>query len=148
VVVDVEPPDTPAWFDPHLIGRVLRHLLENAARYTPPGRRITLASRRREGRLEFTVEDNGPGIDSSDLPFIFEKFYRGKKSGAQGKGTGMGLSIARAIVVAHGGNIEVTSQPGQGATFRFWVPLVEKQPAEGEPDPIHETEAPQSESLD
>jgi two-component system sensor histidine kinase KdpD len=132
VVISVEPPDTPAWFDPHLLGRVLRHLLENAARYTPPGSRIALAARRREGRLEFTVKDNGPGIESSDLPFIFEKFYRGKRSSAGGQGTGMGLPIVRAILAAHGGQIEVASQPGQGATFSFSVPLVEKQPAAGE----------------
>lgn len=128
VVIDIEPPDSPAWFDPHLLGRVFRHLVENAARYTPPGSRIALTSRRPEGTLEFTVQDNGPGIDSADLPFIFEKFYRGKKSSARGKGTGMGLSIARAIVSAHGGQIEVMSHAGQGTTFRFWIPLVEKQP--------------------
>ena len=128
VVISVEPPDSPAWFDPHLLGRVFRHLVENAARYSPPGSRISLTSRRREGRLEFSVEDDGPGIDASDLPLIFEKFYRGKKSAGRGKGSGMGLPIARAIVAAHGGQIEVSSQPGQGAIFRFWVPLVEKQP--------------------
>jgi two-component system sensor histidine kinase KdpD len=126
VVVEVEPPDTPAWFDPHLLGRVLRHLVENAARYAPPGSRIALTSRRRDGRLEFSVEDNGPGIEASDLPLIFEKFYRGKKSAARGKGTGMGLPIARAILAAHGGQIEVASEPGQGAAFRFWIPLVER----------------------
>ncbi len=128
VVISVDPPDTPAWFDPQLLGRVFRHLVENAARYTPAGGRIVLSSRRSEGRLEFAVEDNGPGIDASDLPLIFEKFYRGKKSAGRGKGTGMGLPIARAILAAHGGQIEVASQPGQGAIFRFWVPLVEKQP--------------------
>ena len=129
VMVTIEPPDAPAWFDPHLLGRVFRHLVENAARYTPAGGRITLTSRRCDGRLEFSVEDNGPGIDSSDLPLIFEKFYRGRKSAAGGKGTGMGLAIARAILAAHGGEISVSSQTGQGTTFRFWVPLVEKQPA-------------------
>jgi two-component system sensor histidine kinase KdpD len=136
VVVVVEPPDSPAWFDPHLLGRVYRHLLENSARYAPAGSRIALSSRRRERRLEFSVEDHGPGIDSADLPLIFEKFYRGKKGTILGKGTGMGLSIARAIVVAHGGQIEATSQPGQGATFRFWVPLVEKEPATSEAGPL------------
>jgi signal transduction histidine kinase len=133
-VIIVEPPDKPAWFDPHLLGRVLRHLLENSARYAPPGSCITLSSRRREVRLEFSVEDNGPGIDSKDLPLIFEKFYRGKKGAALGKGTGMGLAIARAIVVAHGGQIEATSQAGQGVTFNFWVPLVEREPEAGDPD--------------
>ena len=124
VSVAVEEPDRPAWFDPHLLGRVLRHLLENAARYTPPGSRITLSSRRAGDRLEFHVEDNGPGIDAADLPLVFEKFYRGKMG--SGKGSGMGLAIARAILAAHGGGIQASSVPGQGASFRFWVPLVEK----------------------
>jgi two-component system sensor histidine kinase KdpD len=123
--------DRPAWFVPHLLGRVLRHLLENAARYTPSGGRITLRSRRSEGRLEFCVEDSGPGIDPVDLPLIFEKFYRGKKSATAGKGTGMGLAIARAILIAHGGGIEAKSLAGQGASFRFWVPLVEREPGHG-----------------
>lgn len=148
VIIDIEPPDTPAWFDSHLLGRVFRHLVENAARYSPPGSRIALRSRRDDGRLEFTVEDNGPGIDSSDLPFIFEKFYRGKKSSARGKGTGMGLSIARAIVAAHGGQIEAISQPGKGATFRFWIPLVQKQPAGSDFEETHETSTFESEPLD
>jgi len=128
VVISVEGDDGPAWFDPHLLGRVLRHLLENAARYTPAGSRITLRSRREGDRLEFRVEDDGPGIDALDMPLIFEKFYRGKKGAAIGKGTGMGLAIARAILTAHGGSIEAASVPGRGTSFRFWVPLVEKEP--------------------
>jgi two-component system sensor histidine kinase KdpD len=127
VVISVEGPDDPVWFDPHLLGRVFRHLVENSARYCPPGSRIALHSRHIGDRLEFSVEDNGPGIDPVDLPLIFEKFYRGKKIARKGNGTGMGLAIARAIVTAHGGGIEVTSSPAQGTTFRFWVPLVEKE---------------------
>ncbi len=118
----------PAWVDPHLLGRVLRHLLENADAYTPRGSRITLSSRRTADRLEFCVEDDGPGIDAADLPLIFEKFYRGNRRTAGGKGSGMGLAITRAILAAHGGAIEASSPPGKGATFRFWVPLVEKEP--------------------
>jgi signal transduction histidine kinase len=134
VSIEVEGEDSPAWFDPHLLGRVLRHLLENAARHTPSGTRITLKSWRAGERLEFSVEDNGPGIDSLDLPLIFEKFYRGKKSAGKGKGTGMGLAIARAILAAHGGSIEVSSSPAEGTVFLFWVPLVEKKSeAEGGP---------------
>jgi two-component system sensor histidine kinase KdpD len=121
-------PDKPAWFDPHLLGRVLRHLLENAARHTPSGGRILLGSRRNGDRLEFRVEDDGEGIDVADQPFIFDKFYRGKKGTGKGKGTGMGLAICRAILAAHGGGIEVESAPGHGACLRFWVPLVEKEP--------------------
>ena len=128
VIINLEGPDEPAWFDPHLVGRVLRHLLENAARHTPPGTRITLSSRRTGDRLEFCVEDDGPGIDALDLPLIFEKFYRGKRGAASSMGSGMGLAIARAILLAHGGGIEAASLPGKGAAFRFWVPLLEKEP--------------------
>jgi len=129
-VLMVQEPDRPVWFDARLLGRVFRHLIENAARYSPPDARIVLRTRRRDGRLEFEVEDSGPGIDKIDLPHIFEKFYRGKKSGTRGKGTGMGLAIARAIVRAHGGDLNVESSPEHGSTFRFWVPLVEKDPTE------------------
>ena len=132
VTVDVEGVDEPAWFDPHLLGRVLRHLLENAAAHTPAGTKVKLKSWREGRRLEFTVADTGPGIDSIDLPLIFEKFYRGKKRGSRGKGSGMGLAISRSILKAHGGEIEVQSPPGNGTTFRFWVPLVEKEPVEEE----------------
>jgi two-component system sensor histidine kinase KdpD len=121
--------DKTAWFDPHLLGRVLRHLLENVATYTPPGSRVTLSSKRAGDRLEFLVEDNGPGIDAQDLPLIFEKFYRGKRSAGARKGSGMGLAISRAILTAHGGGIEASSAPGSGARFRFWVPLIEKEPS-------------------
>lgn len=130
VVLMVQEPDRPAWFDARLLDRVFRHLIENAARYSPPESRIVLRARRVEGRLEFEVEDNGPGIDKADLPHIFDKFYRGRKGKAIGKGTGMGLAIARAIVRAHGGDLGVESSPEHGSTFRFWVPLVERDPAE------------------
>jgi two-component system sensor histidine kinase KdpD len=74
------------------------------------------------------VEDDGPGIDTSDLPLIFEKFYRGKRRKTTAKGSGMGLAIVRAILAAHGGGIEASSVAGRGAKFRFWVPLIEKEP--------------------
>jgi two-component system, OmpR family, sensor histidine kinase KdpD len=131
VTVAVEDEDEPAWFDPHLLGRVLRHLLENAAMHTPAGTRVMLKSWREGKRLEFSVEDSGPGIDVIDVPLIFEKFYRGRKRGSKGKGSGMGLAITRSILGAHDGGIEVQSTPGKGTTFRFWVPLVEKEPVSG-----------------
>jgi two-component system, OmpR family, sensor histidine kinase KdpD len=120
--------EKPLWFDPQLLGRVLRHLLENVAAHTPPGSRVILSSRRAGERLEFCVEDNGPGIDALDLPLVFEKFYRGKRGARGRKGSGMGLAITRAILTVHGGAIEASSTPGNGARFRFWVPLVEKEP--------------------
>jgi two-component system, OmpR family, sensor histidine kinase KdpD len=128
VTVDVDEPDIPVWFDSHLISRVLRHLIENAARYSPSGSPIVLRSRRADSRLIFTVEDCGAGIDAADLPLIFEKFYRGRQGKTAGKGTGMGLAITRAILQAHGGGIEAETTLGKGTTFHFWIPLVEKQP--------------------
>lgn len=112
----------PVRFDPRLLGRVFRHLLENAARYAPPGSEITLTGRTTGDRLEFSVADKGPGIHEADLPHVFEKLYRGKTGIRVGKGTGMGLAIARAIVQANHGSIQVKSTPGQGTRFEFWVP--------------------------
>ena len=75
------------------------------------------------------MEDNGPGIDAADLPLVFEKFFRGPKAVSLGKGSGMGLAIVRAILAAHDGAIEVSSPPGLGASFRFWVPLLVREPS-------------------
>jgi two-component system sensor histidine kinase KdpD len=126
VTIEVPEPDSPVWFDPHLLGRVFRHLLENAARYTPASSSILLRSSRLEDRIEFLVEDDGPGIDAHDLPLIFEKFYRGRKRISSAKGSGMGLSITRALMSAHGGGIEAASSQGRGTVFRLWIPLLER----------------------
>jgi two-component system sensor histidine kinase KdpD len=128
VTIDAEDAADPVWFDPHLLSRVLRHLLENATGHTPPGTAIRLRCWRAADRLNFAVEDDGPGIDAFDLPLIFEKFYRGRRGAGRRKGTGMGLAIARAILIAHCGGIEVESSPGKGARFRFWVPLATREP--------------------
>jgi two-component system sensor histidine kinase KdpD len=125
VSIVVDKLETPNWFDPHLISRVVHHLLENAARYTPPGSRIVICSSQTPERIEFSVEDDGPGIDAHDLPQIFDKFYRGKHRTLTGKGSGMGLAICRSIIAAHGGVIEVDSTLGQGTVFRFWLPVIE-----------------------
>lgn len=108
--------------DRALIQRVLQHLIENAAKFSPPGQPVTLSAEIEEERLQVTVEDAGPGIDPDDLPFIFEKYYRGKHQKGISTGTGMGLAIARAILKAHRGGIVVRSKPGQGARFTFWIP--------------------------
>jgi two-component system, OmpR family, sensor histidine kinase KdpD len=132
VAIETADDDAPALYDAHLLGRVFRHLLENAARYSPPGSRIVLKTQRTAGRLEFSVSDNGAGIEPTDLPFIFEKFHRGRKAAKFGKGSGMGLAIARALLRAQGGAIEVVSTLGEGTTFRFWIPLKQETlPPEG-----------------
>jgi two-component system sensor histidine kinase KdpD len=130
VNIAIDGPETPVWFDAHLLHRVLRHLIENAAHYTPPASLIVLKSWRTTARLEFSVEDNGPGIDALDLPLIFEKFYRGKTGSLKRRrGSGMGLAICRALLTAHGGGIQVESVPSQGTRFHCWVPLIEKEPS-------------------
>ncbi|HTV13660.1 MAG TPA: ATP-binding protein [Acidobacteriaceae bacterium] len=115
-------PRTP--MDRSLVHRVLRHILENAARYSPGGSPISIGAAQDENRLIVTVADTGPGIDPGDQPFVFDKFFRGKKQKVQPAGTGMGLAIAKAILEAHGGGIELASRPGEGTRFTFWLPLV------------------------
>jgi two-component system, OmpR family, sensor histidine kinase KdpD len=109
--------------DRSLVHRVLRHIMENAARYSPGGTPITISVARDEYRLMVTVADTGGGIDPGDQPFVFDKFFRGKRQKSQSAGTGMGLAIAKAILEAHGGGIDLASRPGEGTRFTFWVPL-------------------------
>jgi two-component system sensor histidine kinase KdpD len=123
LTVSVEYKAEEVLLDRELIRRVLIHLLENAALHTPAGTQVLLTASRKAERLVFCVEDNGPGIDERDLPLIFEKFYRGHHEAEKTKGTGMGLAIVRAILVALGGGIEVKSRLKQGTSFRFWLPV-------------------------
>ena len=128
VTVDL-PPDMPSiLLDRELIRRVLRHLLENAARYSPAGSPVHIRALLGGDRLLVSITDQGQGIDDAEQAYIFDKFYRGSRQRLL-HGTGMGLAIARAILRAHSGGIEVVSHRGEGATFTFWVPLT---PASGE----------------
>ena len=106
--------------------QVVVNLLGNAINYTPKGGEIMVALGKVEERAQLTVTDTGPGIPAEDLPHIFERFYRGEKSRTRqrdGKGFGLGLSIAYWIVRNHGGRIEVKSSIGKGSTFVVWLPL-------------------------
>lgn len=106
------------------IGRVLSNLVTNALRHTPPNGRITLTSALQGGALLVRVQDTGEGIRPEDLPFVFERFYRGEKSRSRSTGgAGLGLAIARGIVEAHGGSIDIESQPGEGTMVWFTIPL-------------------------
>jgi len=115
------PPAMPlVLLDRELIRRVLRHLLENAARYSPAGSPVRIGAALEPNRLLVSVTDQGQGIDEAEQAYIFDKFYRGSRQRLL-HGTGMGLAIAKAILRAHGGGIEVVSRRDQGATFTFWV---------------------------
>jgi signal transduction histidine kinase len=114
----------PVNIDSQRIRQVLNNLLENAVAHTPAGGRINITARQREGRIYLSVADTGEGIPAADLPYIFERFYRVDRSRTRATGgSGLGLTIARRLVEAHGGTIQVESQPGRGSVFTFDVPL-------------------------
>jgi two-component system, OmpR family, sensor histidine kinase KdpD len=109
-------------FDAVLIERVLFNLLENAAKYTPPGSHIEVGAAVRDENAEIWVEDDGPGLPAGKEEELFEKFARGKKESAT-PGVGLGLAICRAIVGAHKGRIWGEQREGGGARFVFVLPL-------------------------
>ena len=105
------------------VAEVLIHLLENAAKYSPPGTAIHITTELRDDELTTSVADHGPGVDEMEQEMVFEKFYRGQNQRMTVQGTGMGLAIAKAIVELHGGKIGVTSQSGRGSVFYFSLPV-------------------------
>jgi signal transduction histidine kinase len=110
--------------DSHRIKQVLLNLLENAIAHTGRGGSITVAAREQDDKVYISVTDTGEGIPPEELPLIFERFYRVDKSRTRATGgSGLGLTIAKRLVEAHGGTIEVKSQPGQGSTFTFAIPV-------------------------
>jgi two-component system, OmpR family, sensor kinase len=115
--------------------QVILNLVENAIKYTPQGGEVRVDLANVDEQVHLTITDTGPGIPTEDLPHIFERFYRAEKARTRskdGKGFGLGLSIAYWIVRHHGGEIEVQSEIGVGTTFCVWLPLVEEacQPEE------------------
>ncbi|GAB4304645.1 MAG: hypothetical protein Kow0097_01850 [Candidatus Bipolaricaulota bacterium] len=118
--LDLPPDLPPALGDRQRIQQVLLNLLANALRHTPAGGEIHVAARaERDSAIRVSVCDSGPGIDPEDAPHLFERFYRGRAARAISTGTGLGLSVAKAIVEAHGGRIWAENQPGSGACFHF-----------------------------
>lgn len=110
-------------FDPDRIEQVLTNLIDNAIRHVPDSAAVDIKARTDERGLYFEVSDQGPGIPEEDLPFLFERFYKGDKSRTRGvSGTGLGLAIAKNIIDAHRGIISVKSKLGQGTTFSFFIP--------------------------
>jgi signal transduction histidine kinase len=101
-------------------------LIDNAITHTPKGGIITITARKLDKWLEIVVDDTGEGILAEDLPNVFERFYRVDKSRARATGgAGLGLAIAKSLVEAHGGKIEVRSQEGKGSRFSFTLPVVQ-----------------------
>jgi two-component system OmpR family sensor kinase len=114
--------------DQDRLKQVLVNLIGNAIKYTPPEGEVLVGLGKAENQAKLTISDTGPGIPSEDLPHVFERFYRGEKSRTRsrdGKGFGLGLSIAYWIVRNHEGRIEVNSIEGHGTTFCVWLPLAD-----------------------
>jgi two-component system sensor histidine kinase KdpD len=120
VVIDA---DDPVELDPRLTSTALAHVLENAAQYSPPATHIEVTVQSTDGAVRFTVHDAGPGIPPADLPHVFERFYRGGASNGRASGTGMGLTIARGLLAAQGGEISAANDPRGGAVFTMSVPI-------------------------
>jgi signal transduction histidine kinase len=113
----------PVMMDTQRIGRVLNNLIGNALRHTPINGRVEVRAARTNSGVEVCVSDTGEGIRPEDLPHVFESFYRGEKSRSRSTGgAGLGLAISRGIVHAHGGEIKVQSEAGQGSQFTFILP--------------------------
>lgn len=105
--------------DPVRIREVLANLLSNALRYTPRGGTVRVGASSADGQVRVVVRDSGPGIAAEALPHVFDRFYKSDES----PGAGLGLAIAKSLVVAHGGGIEATSAAGVGTEMRLWLPV-------------------------
>jgi PAS domain S-box-containing protein len=127
VDLEVEPGAEVVMADPDRIDLALSNLLTNAVRHGPPGRPVQVRARRVDGGVRIEVQDDGPGIAAEYQPRLFEKFYR--VPGSAPGGAGLGLSIVRDVVEAHGGKVGVQSAPGAGATF--WIELPDQQATVG-----------------
>ena len=124
---ELEPALPLVYADRDRIDQVLGNLIGNAVRFTPSGGQIRVKSERDGDRVRFSVADTGAGIDAADLPHVFDRFWQAQRS--REGGAGLGLAIARGIVVAHGGEMWVESEPGRGSTFFFTLPTSPPHPA-------------------
>ena len=126
---DVSPALLPVQADRERLHQVLFNLLDNAFRFTPAGGSVSVTGACVDGTCEVTVEDTGPGIPDEHLPFVFDRFYRVDRSRSRDDGgTGIGLTIARSVVEAHGGRIWVERRQGGGSSFHFVLPVLGPEP--------------------
>jgi signal transduction histidine kinase len=129
IALTLEPSASPALAlaDADRLHQVLVNLLDNAIKFTSSSGQVSVSFGRADAQLSCTIADTGPGIPASEIPLLFERFYRADLSRTRSEaqsGAGLGLAIARAIVEAHGGQIWIESEPGQGASVIFTLPPV------------------------
>jgi signal transduction histidine kinase len=108
--------------DPNRLAQAIDNLVNNALKYTPHGGEITISAAATEDEVSVCVSDNGPGIPAGEQQEIFEPFFRGDRQRRIKQGMGLGLGIARDLVVAHGGRLELYSQLGKGSKFTLYIP--------------------------
>jgi signal transduction histidine kinase len=114
--------------DRERLAQLLHNLLENVQQYTPPGTHAEVRLRRSNGLAQLSVADTGPGIGAAHLPYIWDRFYRADKARSRASGsTGLGLAIVKYIAEAHGGRVQVVSEPGKGTTFTVILPLADEE---------------------
>ena len=123
VTIAVDPPDADlrVTADPHRLEQAVQNLASNALRHTPPGGTVRLAAARTDRGVAIRVSDSGAGIPAEHLPHVFDRFYKADRSRAQ-SGSGLGLSIVKAIVERHGGTVSVRSTPGVETSFEIVLP--------------------------
>jgi two-component system sensor histidine kinase BaeS len=109
--------------DPDRLAQILGNLLSNAIKYTPARGAVSVSAGVEDEAVWIRVSDTGPGITPEEQVHIFNRFYRGSQAGRFPQGMGLGLSIARDLVLAHGGRLQVESTPGRGSHFTVWIPL-------------------------
>ncbi|TAM60301.1 HAMP domain-containing histidine kinase [bacterium] len=111
--------------DPTRVGQILRNVMINAVRYTPPGGRVEMRCDRPDGELTVVISDSGPGIGSAELPHVFEAGFRGSEAQRRVPGSGLGLAVVDQLLRRIGGNARVESIEGSGTTFVINLPAAE-----------------------
>ena len=131
IAINMDAPDTIMLrADQDKIERICYNLLSNALKYTSEGGEITLTAKEENGRVMISVADNGCGISSDELPYIFDRFYQAKNAG---RGTGIGLAIVKAFTELHHGEVSATSIEGKGSTFTIHIPVRQKGEVTNQP---------------
>ncbi|WP_455071961.1 substrate-binding domain-containing protein [Prevotella melaninogenica] len=131
ITISMNAPDTVMLrADQDKIERICYNLLSNALKYTSEGGEITLTAKEENGRVMISVADNGCGISSDELPYIFDRFYQAKNAG---RGTGIGLAIVKAFTELHHGEVSATSVEGKGSTFTIHIPVRQKGEVTNQP---------------
>ena len=131
IAISMDAPDTIMLrADQDKIERICYNLLSNALKYTSEGGEISLMAKEEDGRVMISVADNGCGISSDELPYIFDRFYQAKNAG---RGTGIGLAIVKAFTELHHGEVSATSIEGKGSTFTIYIPVRQKGEVTNQP---------------